>query len=155
MKKGLAPICVVVMLSACGLFGKDKPPPPPEPTRIVLELEAAGDINPNSQGRPSPLVLRIYQLTSYSKFEDADFFSLYQKANEVLSGDLENQEEILLKPNEKRTVFYEVSDDIKTIGLLGIFRDYDKGQWKAATGVQQNKTNVVNVYISGTKLTIK
>ena len=155
MKKGLVFICVVVMVSACGFFKKDKPPPPPEPTRVVLEFETAGDINPNSEGRASPLVMRIYQLKSYSDFEDADFFSLYQKAGEVLGKDLVDQQEILLKPNEKRTVFFEVSDDIKTVGLLAVFRDYDKGQWKAAAGVQQNKTNVVNVYINGTNLTIK
>jgi type VI secretion system protein VasD len=155
MKKGLVLICVMLMVTACGLFGKDKPPPPPEPTRVVLEFEAAGDINPNADGRASPLVLRIYRLKSYSDFEDADFFSLYEKDDEVLGGELINKEEITLKPNEKRTVFFEASDDIRTIGLLGVFRDYEQGQWKAAAGVQQNKTNIINVFVSGTRLMIK
>lgn len=159
MKKGLVLVCVIMMVSACGLFKKDKPPSlspsPPEPTRVVLEFEAAGDINPNADGRASPLVLRIYRLKSYLVFEDADFFSLYEKDDEVLGGELVNKEEILLKPNEKRTVFFEASDDIRTIGIFGVFRAYEQGQWKATTGVQQNKTNIINVFVSGTKLTIK
>ena len=77
MHKGLILICVILMISACGMFKKKKPPPPPEPTRVVLEFEAAGDINPNAEGRASPLVVRIYQLKSYSAFRKADFFSLY------------------------------------------------------------------------------
>ena len=155
MKKGLVLIGVMLMVTACGLFGKDKPPPPPEPTRVVLEFEAAGDINPNAEGRASPLVLRIYRLKSYSDFGDADFFSLYEKDDEVLGGELINKEEILLNPNEKRTVFFEASDDIRTVGIFGVFRAYEQGQWKAAAGVQQNKTNIINVFVSGTKLTIK
>ena len=79
MKKALILICIIMLVSACNPFKKKKPPPPPEPTRVVLEFEAAGDINPNSEGRASPVVLRIYRLESYSVFEDADFFSLYEK----------------------------------------------------------------------------
>lgn len=155
IKKGLVLICVIMMVAACNPFKKKKPPPPPEPTRVVLEFEAAGNINPNPEGRASPLVLRIYQLKSYSKFEDADFFALYEKDEEVLGGELVNKEEILLKPNEKRTVFYEKTDDTRTIGVIGAFRDYEQSQWKAAAGVQENKTNVINIYVNGTKLTIK
>ena len=115
MKKALLLVCVLLLVSACGLFKKDKPPPPPEPTCVALQFEAAGNINPNSEGRSFPLFLRIYQLKSYSKFEDADFFSLYEKDDEVLGKELVNKEEILLKPNERRTVFYDkVSDEVFT-----------------------------------------
>jgi type VI secretion system protein VasD len=155
IKKGLILICVIMLVAACNPFKKKKPPPPPEPTRVVLEFEATGDINPNSEGRASPLVLRIYRLKSYSVFEDADFFSLYEKDEEVLGGELINKEEILLNPNEKRTVFFEASDDVRTVGIFGVFRDYEQGQWKAALGVKENKTNIINVLVSGTNLTIK
>ncbi len=115
-----------------------------EPTRVVLEFEAAGDINPNGEGRASPLGVRIYQLKSYSVFEKADFFSLYDNDEQVLGGELVKKQEILLKPNEKRTVFFETEDDTQTIGLLGRFHGLRKQpQWKAAAGVQANKTTVI------------
>ena len=148
-------VFVLMMSSGCGFFKKKQPPPQPEPTRIVLKFEAAGDINPNAEGRASPLVLRIYQLKSYSIFEDADFFTLYEKDNQVMGSELVGKEEILMKPNQNRTVFYETSDDTRTIGVLGAFRDYENAQWKVAAGIQPHKTNVVNIYISGTKLNIR
>ena len=101
---------MLLMVTACGLFKKDKPPPQPEPTRVVLEFEAAGDINPNIAGRPSPVVIRIYHLRSYSAFQDADFNALFENDATVLGGDLIGKKEVYLKPNEKRTVFYEGSE---------------------------------------------
>jgi len=157
IKKLLLLLCTILMLSGCGFFKKKEkpPPPPPEPTRVIIEFEATGDINPNAEGRSSPLYLRIYQLTSYTVFEKADFFSLYDKDDEILARNLVDKEEILLKPNEKRTVFYEVADDIGAIGFLGIFMDYESTQWRAVAGVQPNKTTVIRIHVSKTGLAVR
>jgi type VI secretion system protein VasD len=144
-----------MMISACGLFGKDEPPPVLEPTRVVLEFETAGDINPNIAGRSSPLVVRIYHLTAYSAFKDADFNSLFEKDSEVLGRDLVDKKEIYLKPNEKRTIYFEASDAIRTVWVMAAFRYYYQGQWKAAATVQQNKTNVIYIFIKGINVQMK
>lgn len=155
IRYGLPLTIVLMVIWGCGLFKKDKPKPLPEPTRVVLEFETAGDINPNIAGRASPLVVRIYRLKSYSAFKDADFISLFEKDSDVLGKDLVDKEEIHLKPNEKRTVYFEAPDAIRTVGILAAFRYYDRGQWKAAAGIQQNKTNVFNVRIKGTSVQLK
>jgi type VI secretion system protein VasD len=154
-KKSLLLVCAVMMLAACGFFKKEKPPPPLEPTRVVLEFEAAGDINSNAEGRASPLVLRIYQLKSYSVFKNADFFSLYDKDDQVLGRELVSKEEILLKPNEKRTVFFEAAADTQAIGVVGFFINYERTQWKVAAGVQPNKTAVIHINVSGAGLMVR
>lgn len=154
-KIGLVLICISMMITACGFFSKKKPPSFPEPTHVVVEFEAAGAINPNTAGRPSPLVLRIYYLKSYSAFENADFIALFERDEETLGKALVHKREILLSPSEKRTVYLETSDETRTIGILAAFRNYDKGRWKVAAGVQENKTNVVNVFVSGTNIEIK
>ena len=105
---------ILAIVSACGLFKKDKPPAPIEPTRVVLQFEAAGDINPNMTGRASPLVVRVYQLSSYSAFEKADFISLYEADAQALGKDLIDKQEIFLQPNEKRTLFFETAKAIRT-----------------------------------------
>lgn len=143
-----------MMVNACGLFSK-KPPPPPEPTRVVLEFEASGKINPNLAGRSSPVAVRIYQLKSYSVFQGAGFIPLFEKDEEVLGQELLHKQELILSPNEKRTVFFEASDKIRTIGIMAAFRNFDRGQWKTAAGIQKNKTNVLNVFVSGTDVNIK
>jgi len=154
-KKVFFLLCVLLMITGCGLFKKKEPPPPPEPTLAVLEFEAAGNINPNLEGRACPVGIRIYQLKSYSDFKEVDFYSLFEKDDQLLGKDLLHKEEILLKPNEKRTVFFEVAEDTRTIGLFGIFRTFEQSQWKAASNILKNKTNVINVYVSGTRLIIK
>lgn len=154
-RKRLFLLCAVMMLAGCGFFKKEKPPQLPELTRVVLEFEAAGDINPNAEGRASPLVLRIYQLKSYSVFKNADFFSLYDKEDQVLARELVNKEEILLKPNEKRTVFFVAAADTQTIGVLGLFINSERTQWKVAASVQPNKTSVIHIYVSGAGLTVR
>jgi type VI secretion system protein VasD len=157
MKKGILLLCVTMLLVGCGQFKKKKapPPPPPEPTRVVLEFEAAGDINPNPEGRASPLVLRIYQLKSYPVFRNADFFSLYEKDDDVLARDLLSKQEILLKPNEKRTVFFEAETDTLAVGVTGLFMNFERIQWKAAAGVPPNKTSVIHIHVSGAGLTVR
>ena len=155
MKRGLLLLCVMVLLTGCGMVKKKKPPPPPEPTRVVIEFEAAGDINPNAEGRPSPLGVRIYQLKSYSIFGKADFFSLYDNDESVLGRELVKKQELLLKPNEKRTVFFEAEDDTQTIGLFGVFMAYEQVRWKTAASVQANKTAVINVTINSAGITVR
>lgn len=155
IRYGLPLAVILMMICSCGLFGKEKPEPIPEPTRVVLEFETAGDINPNIAGRASPLVVRIYQLKSYSAWKDADFISLFEKDSDVLGGDLVNKQEIYLKPDEKRTIYFEASDAVRTVGILAAFRYYDTGRWKAAASIQRNKTNVFNVNIRGTTVQLK
>ena len=154
-KKRYILLCLIMLLAGCGLFKKKKPPPPPEPTRVVIQFEATADINLNAEGRSSPLYVHIYQLRSYSDFGKAGFFSLYDKADQVLGKALIDQQEILLKPNEKRTVFFETPDDTQTIGLVGLFMEYITAKWKTAAGVQANKTTVINVTIDGTGIMVR
>jgi type VI secretion system protein VasD len=156
IKRTLILICCALTLAACGLFGKKKPPPPPpEPTQVVIQFEAAGDINPDGDGRASPLTVRIYQLKSYSVFEKADFFSLYDKDTAALGSDLLKKQETLLKPNAQHTVFFKAEDGTKTIGLMGAFITNEGIQWKAAEGIQANKTSVINVFVSRAGITIR
>ncbi len=154
-KYGLFLIGIMFAVNACGLFSKEKPPPPPEPTRVVIEFEAAGNLNPNIDGRPSPVEVRIYHLRSYSAFKGAGFMPLFDGDEKVLGKELVHKQVLYLKPEEKHTVFFETAEDIRTLGIFAVFRDYDRGRGKVATGLQKNKTNVVDVFLGGTTMQIR
>lgn len=157
LKTGAMLLSVIFLVAGCGLMKKKLPALPIalDPTRVVLEFEAAGDINPNPEGRPSPLFVRIYQLKTYSEFGNADFFSLYEKDEQVLARDLVGKEEIVLKPNEKRTVFFEAAQGAQSLGVIGLFTKYENIQWKAAAGLQANKTTVIRIQISGAGVIVR
>lgn len=145
---------ILLLLAACG---KETPPPPPPepPTSVSLEIETAGDINPNPLGRPSPLALRIYQLKSPAGFGKAGFMDLYEQDEAVLGRDLIKKEEIILKVNEKQTIAVEPEDDLGVLGLMAVFRNYEQSQWKATAAIVRHQPNRINVHISGTTITVK
>jgi type VI secretion system protein VasD len=151
MVRKLSLVLIVVLLTACG----GKTPPPPRPTHIILEIEASGDINPNSEGRACPVSLRFYELRSISDFKSADFMALYEKDKSVLGGDLVRKQEIILQPNERKTLHLEVSDDTRAIGGFAAFRKYERGGWKGFAGVLAHETTVVHVRVGGTNLQMR
>ena len=71
---------LVLLMGGCG---SKSPPlsaaPPPTPTRVVMELAATADLNPNLWNQPSPVQLRIYELKTPGAFDRADFFTLYEQ----------------------------------------------------------------------------
>jgi type VI secretion system VasD/TssJ family lipoprotein len=81
----------------------------PKVAAVKMSVSAAADVNPAGDGRPSSLVLRIYQLKSDTKFLAADFFGLYDKEDEVLAGDLLASQELTLAPGESRELEMEIS----------------------------------------------
>lgn len=57
-------------------------------TKLDLKLQASEELNPDLRGRPSPIVVRLLELKNPSSFNNADFFSLYQRPKESLMPDL-------------------------------------------------------------------
>lgn len=149
--KRLCLLCMVVLLAACG--GKSrKAEPPPKPTRVVLEIEAFKDINPDFQGHFAPLVLRIYELKAAGDFNGADFISLYEKDKSVLGGDLVRKQEMVLQPNDKKSLTITASADTTAIGVFAVFRNYEKGRWRLTLPVRPQQTVVVPIAIRGNNL---
>lgn len=128
----LALLLSATLLTGC--FGK-KPPAAPQPAKLDLALVSAANLNPDSTGRPSPLVVRIYALRSIAEFEKADFFSLYEKDEQILAADLVKREELILKPGDTLTQPREFAPDVQFIAVLAAFRDVERSTWRASTPV--------------------
>jgi type VI secretion system protein VasD len=155
-----AVFAVLIIFLCCSLHAcrkKTPPPPPPspEPARIVLEIQASGDINPNDEGRPSPVVLKIYQLRSAKKFLDADFHGLFQEDQSLLKKDFIQSEEIVVAPNGKQTLFFEPHSEAACIGILAAFRHFQDSEWRCSAMVIPNKFAHFFVTIKGNRVEIK
>ena len=70
----------------------------------TLEVKSAHNINPDSNGRPSPGVFYVFELTSYTIFSNQDFFSLYENPEKVLGPDLVNKFEFSLHQTQWKTI---------------------------------------------------
>ena len=127
-----------LLVTYAALAGCSSPPPkPPQPVNVKLTLAASPDVNPDAQNRPSPIVVRIYQLKDDAGFKDADYFALYDKEAATLAAALVSRAEFELAPGEKRTADYLVSPDTRYIGVAAAYRDIRNAQWRAQSGTPE------------------
>jgi len=126
---------IVFLLTGCAaLVACSSPPPKPQPVNLKLNITASADVNPDAQNRPSPVVIRIYQLKDDAGFKGADFFALYDKEEATLAAALVSRVEFELAPGEKKTVDYSVSPDTRFVGVAAAYRDIRNAQWRAESG---------------------
>jgi type VI secretion system protein VasD len=122
-------------LSGCGMLKKAPPAaPPPRPGGLVINVTASAGVNPNANNRPSPVVVRLYELKASAQFESADFLSLYDKDQSVLGADIVSRDEFVLAPGDKKAI---------------TFRDLERARWRAVAAVQPNKNNVIAITVDG------
>lgn len=131
MQTKLGTIVVASLLAVLvGCASAPKPPPPPKD--VALHLSAGADLNPDSGGRPSPLVVRVYQLRQDTAFKAAEFFALYDHEKETLGADLVATQEFVLKPGDSRTVTFKGDAQVHTVAVMAAYRDLRNAVWRAS-----------------------
>lgn len=115
------------MLAAC-----KSSPPKPQLTKLSFSISA--DVNPDDKNRPSPIVLRVYQLKDDAPFKDAEFFALSDKEQATLGASLVSRIEVELGPGEQHTVDLQLSPDAHFLGVAAQYRDYRNAAWRAEIG---------------------
>jgi len=131
-------LVTVLVLGACGKAPPQQPIPPaitiaaaPEAkVKAPMTLAASADTNPDATGRPSPIVVRVYQLRTDAKFTTPDFPALFNHEREVLGPELISQDEFVLDPSERRTLDVTVSNETRFVGAIAAFRDILNAQWR-------------------------
>ncbi len=137
----------VLIMTGCG---KGAPPPivilpPAKPAPSALTIAASADTNPDATGRPSPVVVRVYQLKGDTAFSVAEFFPLFDDDQKVLGPELISREEYVLAPAEKRIVEVAVSDDARFVGAVAAFRDIRNSEWRVLVPAAPNGMMTVAV----------
>lgn len=144
-------LAVVALLAACA---PAPPPPPPPPGIVELTIKAAADLNPDVSGRASPVIVRVYQLTSPVKFSSADFFALFDREAATLGADLLGREEVAIPPGEERKLTINLKPDATTLGVAASFRDIDKAEWRATSDVPPHGTTPATAELKQLTITL-
>ncbi len=139
----LTAFSIMVFISACA-----NEPKAPDPTVIELAISASQDANPDTSGRPSPVSVRLFQLSSATIFKRADFFQLLDEPESVLSETLVGKQDVVINPGKSSVVSMVFEDRGKVLGIIATFRDIDHAQWRAVLPVTSNKLNKVAGVIS-------
>jgi type VI secretion system protein VasD len=131
-----------------------KAPPPPPPTAVKISVAVLASANPDSSGRPSPVLVRVYELKSTAAFDSADFFTLYGKDQATLGADLNAKSEFLLRPGENRSLEQTVQPGTKFIGVVAAYRDIERSRWRATAPVPPNRTTPLAVKVGAADVVI-
>ncbi|MFO1199090.1 MAG: type VI secretion system lipoprotein TssJ [Burkholderiaceae bacterium] len=125
---------VAAALLAAGCASGPKPTFP-VPRALEISVQAAPGLNPDVRDRPTPVVLRIYELRSPVAFEAADFFTLFDKDQAALGNDIVGKEELQLRPGESAKLVRELKPETRTVGVFAAFRDLERSRWRAVVAL--------------------
>src|SRR5439155_16059355 len=145
----------VLLILVFGLAACASAPPTPTPTILQVTTDAQPNVNPDTRARPSPVVLRFYELKSLAAFSSADFFSIFEREKETLGAELVVLEEFQLMPGTKRQFERKPQTDTRYIGVVAAFRDLERAQWRASMTVVPQQTTPVAIRVDGIKVSLQ
>lgn len=145
---GLFAGLIAVLLASCAS------PPKPIVTAVRITIQAEADVNPDQRGRPSPVMLRLFELKALAAFESADFFALAEKAPEVLGPELTARADLPLQPNQTKSFDRTLDPQTRFIGVMAEFRDLERAQWRSVLAIPIGKTSPVTVRLKASSVSI-
>jgi type VI secretion system protein VasD len=126
-------LMLLLLAGLTGCFGGDKT------VKLEASVEAAENVNPDPGGRPSPVVVRVYQLRSLDVFKAADFFAIYDSEVATLGQTFVRRDEFELQPGAKAEYAEEIDPSTRYIGVLAAFRDLDNARWRSSIHLPDEK----------------
>jgi type VI secretion system protein VasD len=123
-------------------------------TKMDLSLEAAADLNPSPQGRPSPVVVRLYELRSTDPFGSADFFALYNDGTQTLGPSMLAHQELEVRPGQSLRIKRKLHPDTRVLGVMAAYRDLDHAHWREIHALKVGKNNKLRVDLGSLSVTI-
>jgi type VI secretion system protein VasD len=143
-----------LLFAACALLAAcHSAPPKLLPPVTKMRITVSADVNPDAQNRPSPIVVRIYQLKDDAAFKDSEFFPLFDKEQATLSASLVSRAEFELATGEQRMFDYQLTPDTAFVAVAAAYRDIRNAQWRAVSAAPDNKpakvakTNKITVVV--------
>jgi type VI secretion system protein VasD len=151
-----------LIVSGCSLVKKAPPAPVAPPVTIaappaakaktVMTLSSGADSNPNREGRPSPVVVRVYQLKVDTAFTNAAFEPLFDDDKQVLADGFVTRDEFTLTPGERRVIEVALAADTRFVGVVAAFRDIANAEWRAVVPAPRNGLSVT---VSGKRVAVR
>ncbi len=125
------------------------------PAYSTLTFDVSNKTNPDLNGRPSPVVVYVYELTSNTLFENQDFFSLYENAETVLGPDLVSKKEFTFSPGAVEKYEVSMSPDVEFVGVVAAFRDIENANWRKIMPIDKTGYKKHNIIIGQLSVALK
>lgn len=123
-----------VVLSACSPWGALKPDEGMErtlPREITLTLSVAERVNPTAEGKPSPIMVRLFELADNAQFSSADYFALIGQGGVPLGKEMLTTEEYVLMPGEAKVMRKRLMPTSRYLGVVAGYSRLNGRVWRA------------------------
>jgi len=134
------------------LTGRAESAPPAEATALELTIVGGPGLNPNAEGRASPVVVRIFDLKEVRAFEAADYGALFERPGEALRDDLAAQEEFVLRPGEILHRDRTLAPQVRALGVAAAFRELGAATWHLTVPVKPGIRNLLLIDLDADKI---
>lgn len=128
--KKISIICLCVFLTACGSTSENN-------VDFKYLISASSDINPDIEGRPSSVIVRVYQLTNKINFENANYDELFESNHNALGTEFITLNEYFVDPSSKNEIELKISENAKFIGVVVGYRSVDMVTWRTVKTVPE------------------
>ena len=130
-----APCAIVTSL----LIGCSSSPPPPaekpaKPEKCVephptIIIASSDQTNAGPDGRGLPVQVRLYQLKSEAKLQNAFFEEVWKEDAKTLADDLVTMREVTVFPGQSQKLDIEQSPDSRVLTAVALFREPRGRDW--------------------------
>lgn len=148
MRHAFALALIPLALAGCGWFGDDEEEQqPPPPTIVRVTLTAGPDVNPDPDGRPSPIAVRVFRMEGTTAFTEVDFFTLDDDPDDALGDELSEEVDAVLMPGGVKAYEWELEEEERFVGVAAAYRDIENADWKAFVEVPRDRTTTLSAYL--------
>ncbi len=99
------------------------------PVTLQLSYRVTADVNPDPNGRPSPVMLRVYKLRKLEPFRAIDFFAL---SAQPIHAEFALEEEFPVQPGADGVRRYSLEPEQVGFGVVAAYRDIAVSRWRAS-----------------------
>jgi type VI secretion system protein VasD len=144
--KTLLTLLLCLSIAACGGGA-------PKPVGLVIKITASEDVNPDLQGRPSPIVLHLFELSSVESFNSLDYLGLTSNSGMALGADRLNGTQTVIAPGGFSALELQIDTRTNAIGIVAGYRDIDNATWRRAVPVVPGETDEIDVRLEQFQIT--
>ncbi|ADT70245.1 MAG: type VI secretion system protein VasD [Pseudoalteromonas tetraodonis] len=141
VKLYLMSFSLLFLVLGCTTMNKIVPPS----TDLIINVSK--NVNPDTSERPSPVVMKIFELSSRTIFDTQDFFSLYDTPEKILGPDLLKKDELELQPDSVQQYKMSLNRNTRYVGVVVAYRNIDQARWRAVIEVDPTGYDDINVNV--------
>ncbi len=97
---------------------------------VTLDIYAADNLNPNENGNPRPVVVKLYQLKSDMKLNNATYDDVLLREKDVLGEDVAKVDDVEVYPNDLVQVRFERIKEASHLAGVALFHSPKGTSWK-------------------------